>query len=340
MSNSIAENQVTTKKKPEDIKKLAIDLGSANLKMMTEINGERKFKKIKSKVSRNAIDTNYVVSTSTNVLCFGVGDSLIQQDKTKREYIEETILLATGLMFEDTDEVIKIDLALGLPLDLYKADKKREYFDMKLQNMKSKTISGNVNGKDIIVKVNSITVCAEGYSSFLSLNNKMDMTSPFIIIDTGYRTTDILTIDIDMTQDERELVIGNFKTFNKGMLEVFEDIQKQFLNDTGCNYSVDIIENRIINSPIVKIGQEKFDIRDWIKCGSHTVKEILKNIELTTPDVISRNIYLVGGGSDLFHQISEYLLNNGEININTELIGTINELLYSNVVGYYMQLDK
>lgn len=320
-----------------EVKKIAIDLGSANIKVAIMDGDEYKFKKIKSKVSLNAIDTNYVVSTTSNTLSFGTGESLIQQDKTKREYIEETILLATSLMFED-EGVIKIDLALGLPLDLYKSEKKREDFDIKLQGMKNKPISGNVNGRDIIIKINSILVCAEGYSGFLSLNNKVDKKSPFIIIDTGYRTTDILSIDINHEEDE--LVIGKFKTFNQGMLEVFEDIQKQFLNDTGNNFPAEVIENRILYSPTLKIGQETLDLKSWIKFGSQTIKEILRSLELTIPDAMSRNIYLVGGGAAIFDEIVKYLNENGSTNINTQMIGTIDESIYANVTGYYMQLNS
>jgi len=330
---AITKNEIN-----DTIYKLAIDLGSANLKIATKIDDkEYKFKKIKSSVSTNAIDKNYVVSTSSNTLYFGVGDSLIQQDKTKREYIEETILLAASLMFEDIEGVLKIDLAIGLPLDLYKSENKRAYFDSRLQNITNGSpISGNVNGKDIIVKVNSTIICAEGYSSFLSLNNKMNVTEPLVLIDSGYRTTDILAIDI--SNEDKELIIGDFKTFNKGMLEVFEDIQKQFLNDTGHNFSIETVENRILNSPTLTIGNDKIDIHNWVKYGAHTVKEILKLIELAIPDVASRNVYLVGGGSVLFKEIIDFLNKDGQTDIKAELVGNIDELIYANVAGYHMQL--
>jgi len=316
--------------------RLALDLGSANLKIAGQIGNEVKFKKIKSKVSLDALDTNYVVKLGDRVLCFGVGDSLIQQDKTQREYIEETILLAVNQIYGDFDGILKIDLALGLPLDLYKSQNKREYFEMKINSMLTKTLSGQVNGQDVFVKINSFKVCAEGYSGFLALHEKMDITTPFLIVDAGYRTTDILSININ--QEDKELIIGNFKTINTGLLEVFEDIQKKFLNDTGCNYTAEVIEDRILNAPMVKIGLDSVNMKDWIKYGEHTVKEIFKTIQLSFPDMNSRNIYPIGGGAYTINDIIEYMLSEGKINYKTEIIGTQNELIYANVAGYFFQL--
>lgn len=327
-------------KKMDEVKKLAIDLGSANLKIAAKINGEYRFHKIKSRVSINAIDTNYVVHTSNNTFCFGIGDSLIQQDKTKREYIEETILLAASLMFGDNldDGVVKIDLAIGLPLDLYKSPSKLESFEMKINAMTNKSISGNVNGKDIVVKVVSYKICAECYSGFIALNHRVDSTIPFVIIDSGYRTTDVLSVDVRPVDGKPEFIIGEYKTFNKGLFEIFDDIQKQFLNDTGLNYDINIIENRILNSPMMKIGERKVNIGDWVEYGRHTVKEIIKSIELSIPDVASRNVYIIGGGASLFNEISNGLCRAGETIVDTQVLGDIDQLIYANVIGYYMQI--
>ena len=318
-------------------KPIAIDLGSKNLKMVGNVNGELKFKKIKSLATTDSISDNYVVSTPTRTLYFGTGKSLIQQDKTNREYIEETILLAAHQIYGSTGETLKIDLALGLPLDLYKSENKYESFNMKLKNIQSNTIAGSVNGEDMMVKINSIKICAEGYSAFMSLHEKMDATSPFMVVDVGFRTTDILSIDIE---DDGEMVIGNYDTINYGMFEVFDDIKKAFMNDTGSVIPADSIEDRILYSPMIKVGFEMHDLRNWIKYGKETIKEVLKQMQLRFPDAPNRNIYLVGGGSHIANQIVEHMIEQNELNFGTLLIGTLDELIYSNVAGYYMQIER
>lgn len=321
----------------KDIKKLAIDLGSANLKIAGSVNGEMVFKKIKSLATTDSIDDNYVVSIDDNTIYFGTGNSLIQQDKTKREYIEETILLSVYQIYGEIESSFRIDLALGLPLDLYKTENKREEFEAKVRSLQSKVLFGCVNGHEITVKLNSVSVFAEGYSAFISLHEKMDTESPFMVVDIGYRTTDVLSVDID---NEGELTIGNYTTVNYGMLEIFEDIKKAFMNDTGSTMPVSSVESRILFAPKVKVGNSKtVNIKDWVKYGRNTVGEIFKQIHLKFPDLPNRNVYLVGGGSMLVDEIVKHMVEENMVEFDTQTVGTQDELLYCNVAGYFMQLE-
>lgn len=95
-----------------------------------------------------------------------------------------------------------------------------------------------------------------------------------------------------------------------------------------------------MHSPFVKIGQDKVNIKEWVKFGKHTVKEILKSIELSVPDAAIRNVYIIGGGASLFNEIANQLYTSNETIITTELLGTIEQLIYANVIGYYMQIES
>ena len=336
--NEAEINILETKYTPDDdnVRKIAIDLGSSNLKIVGLLNNELKFKKLKSKVSLDSMDKNYVVSTSQNKLCFNVGDSLIQQDKTKREYIAETVLLAVNLIYGAGK--FNIDLALGLPLDLYKSNYKKQSFENKLQSIFSSPLKGKVNDEDMEVTVNTYLVCAEGYSSFLSLSNKLDFSTPIAIFDMGYRTTDILMIDFDL--DTKIPSISQYGTINQGLYEVFDDIQKKFLDDTGILLENNIIESRLINAPKVNTDEGVVDLNDWIKYGSHTIKTIFNTMNLRYNDIYDRTIYLVGGGAFIVNTIIQDMLTNNTIDKRTtvKLSGTLNESIYANAVGYYHQL--
>ena len=55
--------------------KLAIDLGNSNIKFAGEVNGSPTFKVVRSLVSTNSLDTNYLVKHAGNTA--GEGDELI-----------------------------------------------------------------------------------------------------------------------------------------------------------------------------------------------------------------------------------------------------------------------
>lgn len=340
-NNETTVDEVKTKKQSKEtseIKKIAIDLGSSSLKIVGKVNGESKYKRISSKVSLNAMDTNCIVETTTRKLYFGVGTSLASNDKTSREYIEETILLATQQIYGDEiDGMITLDIALGLPLSLYKSEGKRNAFDSRLKNITNKIISGTVNGQEISIKINSIHVYAEGYSAFIALYEKIVDTTAFMILDIGYRTTDIISIDVT---EDKEYIISNYKTINKGMMEVLDEMGKKILSDIGYEWSADTIENKLLYSPKIKKGIETYDINDFIDTAGSVVKSILNEMLLYFPDAESRNLYLVGGGSCIIDNIVKNLIEKKEINCDTLLLGTQSELMYANVEGYFIQLNN
>lgn len=321
---------------------IALDLGSSSIKICGEVNGKSVFKRIVSKVSFNSTDDNFVVERNGRTLHFGVGSSLVRQDKTEREYVEEQILLAVNQIYGESVGVTKIRLAIGLPLDLYKSEPKREKFESDMRAIQANKLIGTVNGALMTIQLEKVIVCAEGYSGYLALAHRVETQLPFIIIDMGYRTTDVLGI----TPNGEEMVIDDNTTINTGMREIFGDIQKQFLNDTGKNFPVDIIENAIIKDLEIKVqeGQEfkRVKIKDWVHYGSRTLKPILTELELTFPDIFSRDIYLVGGGATIVDSIAKSITADKEdkMMLETILVSSQEDLTFCNSAGYFMQLKE
>lgn len=321
--------------------KIAIDLGSSSLKICGEVDGKTIFKRIKSKVAFKSTDDNFVVTRDGRTLYFGVGEPLVRQDKTERSYIEEQILLAVNQIYGASQGVTKIRLAIGLPLDLYKSETKKEKFETKMREIQASKLIGDVNGEIMTVEIEDVIVCAEGYSGYLALSDKINTPLPFIIIDMGYRTTDVLGI----TPNGEEMIIDAYTTVNQGMREVYQKIQQQFLDDTGKNLPVDTIENATIQNlemKIVKDGKfEKVKMKDWTKYGSRTLKYILTELELTFPDLFSREIYLVGGGATIIDEIAKFMTEDSaeEMMIETTLISNQDDLTFCNSAGYFMQLE-
>lgn len=75
--------------------KLATDFGSSNMNILGYYEGIERKSIIKSLSSTDSLDENYVVTYDNNTIHFGVGDPLVKVNKIERDYVIESILLAT-----------------------------------------------------------------------------------------------------------------------------------------------------------------------------------------------------------------------------------------------------
>ncbi len=304
------------------MRKLAIDLGSANIKIFgyDDID-ETVFKIIKSRVSENGLDTNHIVELDGKALNFGVGTPLIKNDKTKREYIIETILLSSYYITDN--DYIELSIGLGLPIDLYKSQMKTTYEAELNEQYCNHIISGVVNGREIQINIKQIQIFAEGYSAFVALYNFIPVASSKTIIDCGYRSTDVISI-IDNKIDK-------YVTVNKGIYDINNDILSGAINDIGDKFELSVLESCIINNLPIKIGKQNYDVADYAHHGYNKIAEIFNEIELTIPNIKSSINFLVGGGCKQIYDIYE----NQDLDIQIA-DGDIN--IFANVIGYYMQL--
>jgi len=322
--------------------KLAIDFGSANIKMLGNVNGVEKRGIVKSLANTKGLeDTNNCVELYDRKVTFGSGYSLVKKDKTERDYVIETVFLATSKIYSKIGNEFEVELAIGLPLSIYKTESRLDY-EEKLKNLYlNKKLSGKVNGEDLTLTIKFLKIYAEGYSGFLALYEEVSKDIPFLIVDIGYKTTDVLGIGREIASDN--LIIQNYSSINKGMSEIFEDVKDHFFNDNKIEYDAQTIEYAVLTNQYLKIpteeGNKNIDPKQWLKCGSEVVTDIFNDIETKLfPDMRTRNIYLIGGGVEIINRIlqqtNKYKDLEVEILINKELS------MFANVTGYYMQLER
>lgn len=310
------------------VKKLAIDMGNSNIKFVGEENGELKCRIVRSLATTDAVDTNHIVKHAGKTLNFGIGESLVKADKTDREHIKETILLGVYETYGPNEIVVEIDLALGLPLDLYKSSKKADFED-KVKLLTNVILDGTVNGEPVLVKVKSIKICAEGYSAFINLSSTIDKSVPNLIVDVGYGTTDI--IGVSFNQNTSKWQIDDNMTYNKGLYDVYDAIMKEFLDKEKVNLTkVENVEQRFLNSPIVLTKTGEVDIHKYLYSAEPVMNDIFNRIEKKFTDMQTRKIYLVGGGADLSDKLTKNLVHKQLSNKSTSL--------FANAVGYLMQI--
>ena len=320
--------------------KLAIDFGSANIKMLGMVEGFEKRCISKSLATTKGIDENNCVELFDRKIYFGSGYSLVKKDKTERDYVIESVFFATDKIYGELDNEFEVDLAIGLPLSQYKIAGRIEY-ENKLKDLYlNKQLNGKVNGKHISIKINFLKIYAEGYSGFIALYDEVKKDMPFLIVDVGYKTTDVLGIGKEIASDN--LVIQDYTSINEGMSEVFEDIKDKFFNDNKIEYDAETIEYAILTNQLLKVNNEEVDPKQWLKYGSEVVTDVFNTIETKLfPDMKTRNIYLIGGGVDLIYKILQQMdKHNKYKDLDVEILINKEQSMFANVVGYYMQLEK
>lgn len=297
------------------------------MKISGLIDGKIQHKLIKSMASTNGIGESKAVELNGRKIYFGVGSPLIKKDKTEREHILESIMLAAYEIYGHLVKEFEIELGIGLPLNQFKSSAKDDY-KRKLEKLYlNQKIKGKVNGYDISIKINFIEIYAEGYSSFASLYDYFEKNIQFLIVDIGYKTTDVIGVGI-----EDELIIDGYESVNKGVLEVVNSIKAGFYNDNKIEYPVETIDNALINNLPLKVGFKK--ISPKYEYGTEVVTEIFNKIETDFfPDMRARNIYLIGGGANLIYNIIKDKL---DVNILEDK----EQSMFANADGYLIQLIR
>ncbi|MDD2409965.1 MAG: hypothetical protein PHD03_04545, partial [Bacilli bacterium] len=163
--------------------KLAIDFGSANIKMLGSVNGTEKRCIIKSLANTKGLDDNNCVELYDRKVTFGSGYSLVKKDKTERDYVIETVFLATSKIYSEIGNEFEVELAIGLPLSIYKTESRLDYEEKLKSLYLNKKLSGKVDGEDLTLTIKFLKIYAEGYSGFLALYEEVSKDIPFLIVD-------------------------------------------------------------------------------------------------------------------------------------------------------------
>lgn len=127
--------------------KLAIDFGSANMKMAGEINGYICKELIKSQADTTSVSNPNAFELNNKNVYFGSGEPLVKQNKTHRKYIIESVLFATNAIYGHLDNKFEVQLGIGLPLRQFMSPEKDDYKEELEDLYLNKIISGKVNGK-------------------------------------------------------------------------------------------------------------------------------------------------------------------------------------------------
>ena len=285
------------------------------------------------------MNDDFLVEYNGNKINFGVGQSLVQNEKREREYFIESVLLSVYKIYGESDKNFEVELAIGLPIKQYKANGRIEYEKKLKDEFLDKKITAKVEKHDITMTIKFLKIYSEGFSGYVALYNEFQKNKPFLLIDVGYKTTDVMSININ----NDKLMIDNYESIDKGMFEIFEDVQKGFYNSTDENYPPETIENAIITNDtltVYKPSRHEVHAMDYLQYGKEALKDIFNMIQIKFPDMRTRNLYLIGGGVEYIQKLLQFLYKDNKFkDLDTKILVNKEQSMYANVIGYYMQLE-
>ena len=301
----------------ETVEKIGLDLGNSSMKI---VGGEKEdliMKRVRSLATTKSEDNNYIVEAGEETVHFGVGTSLIEQDKTERKYLKESILLATHEIYGAGDHEIAIGLTL--PINLYKL--MRDPFKQQIEAFKA--IKGTVNGHKISANIIKVNVQAEGLAAFYALMPEIPK-GPILFIDYGHRTIDIIAANIN--EETGKWQIEGDYTIQQGGFELLADLEGTLYMHTKTIFSIQQIEKIISTGG--KIG--KLDVATlYEQALKERIAEVLKEISQVFNDMQHRQLYICGGAAPIFAAC--YKQDNLHV-VDKE------KMMYSNAVGSYLRL--
>lgn len=312
--------------------KLGLDIGNNGFKIAGKVSPtEFKLECIKALATRDASDNSYVVQLDGDErpLYFGVGEPLTVQDKTKRPYLNQIVLLAVATIYGEITDCDMVKIGIGLPLRDYKTEAKRKTYHEEVKNIKQ--VSGYVNGKYYVFKVD-ISIYAEGFSAFYYLMPNLDKRYRWLIVDHGYRTTDAVGVSYDSTRNR--WVVDDYDSLSDGLLEIYQDIAKAYSLATGEDvYEAQDVEYYMRENIILMTSNPECpeaNLNDYSYGSKDMIDTIYRKLATKFKDISARKILLLGGGGELVHKHLDRPNKSYEENITKRL--------YGNAIGFYLQI--
>lgn len=318
--------------KSNKIYKLGLDIGNSGIKMAGRISEtEFKLDNIKALATNDATDSSYVVHLDGDdrEIYFGVGDPLTTQDKTKRPYLKQIILLALANIYGDVTDCESVKVGIGLPLKDFKNEHKRKSYEEELSRITQ--VSGRVNNKYYLFNV-SINVYAEGFSAFYYLMPNLGKDYRWLICDHGYRSTDVVGVSYD--SNKQKWRVDDYTSLNKGLLEMYQEIARQFSfvthEEPYLAQDIEYYMRERIKLMTSNPDYPEVDLNDFSYGAIGAVSQIYNDLALKFTDINARKILLLGGGAELVNQLLE--------KTNKQFEEDFNKRLYGNAIGFYLQL--
>lgn len=204
---------------------------------------------------------------------------------------ENFIKLLSYALADSVPDNSNINLCIGIPVQQFKADLKKELASIIRAN---KEIDIKINNKRKRVLIDKILIRPESYGVFklFEAENKIIKNVPSVVIDIGGGTTDISDY----------LSNGKFHegtSINDGLLKFYDSVKENIFTETGNILSIE--ETKEYTRGNFNLIGLKSDLHHLPT--KTFFNDIYNKVVAKYPDITKYNVILCGGGADV---VAEY----------------------------------
>ncbi len=281
---------------------LGIDLGNSMLKATKYEKNEKVRVKIPNRIEYKEILNPKArkFEFDGSVIYIGVGELNNNVLKhTRKHLLEETLLMIHELY--PMDQVLKVDLKLGLPPKQYFNKSYLKEFE---QHFKTGVeFNYAVNGISKKVTFNSVEVKVEGYSAFVSnIDSIGDIKQDILSIDVGGGTTDACNYKFDY--DDEIYYPYETETIPKGVIDFCELITLYFNEKENADIEKDLIDSLLKNNKeYIEYKNKKYKLSDYLIAIKPMANDILNKLSNKFGSLDRYVIVGTGGGYKTFNKV-------------------------------------
>lgn len=262
-----------------------------------------------------------------------IGEGTLNNNAAKydREFLEEQVLAMVCEVYP-SDDILNINLSLGLPPEQYKEDTLKKQLISKFKINKEYNFKIRINGEWVnkTVIINNIDVKIEGYSALVSIADDLKFNGKDILaVDIGGNTTDV--ISFAWSHKYQQFVPGKPDTVTIGQIDMLADIQQKINSINGADISISKIDECILyDVDKVLHGEHEYKMNDYINAASDTAEMIVNQIQNKFGSLDNYELALFGGGHKLLN-----LLKGDKIRCQVDICDA--DRFFANCIGYSMQ---
>lgn len=215
-----------------------------------------------------------------------------QETKTENEnyYLLTLAAIAKELRKRTGAKVVKVNLAVGVPLTLYGKEKK-EFKNYLRANDK---VSFYYEGDRYVVHFGKVRVFAQCHAA---IANRMEGMDRLTAVDCGSWTLDIMSVV------NKVPVLDECHTYQQGLITAIDRIQKECIAKYGKEVPEYIINEVIETGDTNAIAKNKESIMDTINAGlKRYALEVEAKLRELKIDFDFTNVVYVGGGAGVMRR--------------------------------------
>ena len=215
-----------------------------------------------------------------------------QETKTENEnyYLLTLAAIAKELRERTEAKVVKVNLAVGVPLTLYGKEKK-EFKNYLRANDK---VSFYYEGVRYVVHFGKVRVFAQCHAA---IANRMEGMERLTAVDCGSWTLDIMSVV------NKVPVLDECHTYQQGLITAIDRIQKECIAKYGKEVPEYIINEVIETGDTKAIAKNKESIMDTINAGlKRYALEVEAKLRELKIDFDFTNVVYVGGGAGVMRR--------------------------------------